>query len=85
MNKQLIHFTGEWCTPCKKMQPIIEDFLYQNPNIEYIKIDVDSNIEKLKEYNVASIPTFISKIDNEINARHVGAGGLNVLESLFYI
>ena len=38
---KLYHFTADWCNPCKKLAPILEEFLGENPNIDYIKIDVD--------------------------------------------
>jgi len=46
----IIKFSAEWCTPCKKLQPTINEFVntlqMQNiSNIRFIQIDVDECFE----------------------------------------
>lgn len=81
--KELIHFTAEWCQPCKKMAPIIENYLESNPNIKYTKVDVDSNSDLMAEYDVRGVPTFIVKTSNEISNRHTGAATPEKFAKLF--
>ena len=35
--KELLHFTADWCNPCKSMAPVIERFINDNPDIKYTK------------------------------------------------
>lgn len=63
--KKLIHFTAEWCGPCRAMKPIIEKFIEENPDVEYERIDVDINLDKVSEYSILSVPTFVAECDNE--------------------
>jgi thioredoxin 1 len=63
--KKLLHFTAEWCTPCKAMKPVIASFLEENPNIEYEQIDVDNNPEITKSYSILSVPTFVAFYNDE--------------------
>ena len=81
--KELIHFTAEWCNPCKRMAPIIEQFLLDNTEIHYEKIDVDTDFDKAEVYNVQTIPTMISKIDGKIHDRVSGAVSEFKLKSMF--
>ena len=81
--KELIHFTADWCAPCKRMAPIIENFISNNPDIHYDKIDVDKDFIKVEQYNVQSIPTLISKIDNKVYDRVTGVASDFVLKSMF--
>jgi thioredoxin 1 len=56
---KLLHFTAEWCGPCKMMKPMIEQVMQEHPDIEYVPIDIDTNPETAIDYNVMSVPSFI--------------------------
>lgn len=70
---KLIHFTADWCNPCKKIKPIIEQFIAENPDIEHKVIDVDKNMPAAMEYSIKSIPTLIFESDEKVVGRHSGA------------
>lgn len=81
--KELIHFTADWCAPCKRMAPVIEEFLSNNNDIHYDRIDVDVDFDKAEMYNVQSVPTLISKIDGKIYDRVSGVVSDFRLKSMF--
>lgn len=56
---KLLHFTAEWCGPCKMMKPMIAKVMEEHPEIEYIQIDIDSNRETAEDYGIMSVPSFI--------------------------
>ena len=85
---KLVHFTAEWCQPCKNMQPAIEEFINDHQNLDYIRIDIDKDKEMFEEYTkdqtVMSVPTFFSvDNDNKIMNVKVGATTKDVLVNLF--
>ena len=83
-NFKLFHFTADWCQPCKKMKPIIEDYIRYNPEIMYEQIDVDNDIETAKHYGILSIPSFIVIDDNaNVISRHTGIATKEELNKLF--
>jgi len=65
--KELIHFTADWCVPCKKMEPIINQFILDNPEIKYSKINIEKDKADFdffnKKYNIMSVPTFMGFVD----------------------
>lgn len=71
--KTILYFTADWCNPCKKVRPIVEEL-----NREYFPgmfqiIDVDIEKEMAKSFELKSVPTFILFKNNiEIN-RLIGA------------
>lgn len=68
----LIDFYADWCGPCKKLSPIIEEVARENPNLKVVKIDVDENYNLAYEYGANSIPTLVViKNGKEVN-RAVG-------------
>ena len=69
----LLHFTAEWCGPCKAMKPVIEDYISNNADVDYKTVDIDQDQETPATYNVMAVPTFIILNDNEELRRQTGA------------
>tara|TARA_R110000823_G_scaffold295298_1_gene414366 strand:+ start:54 stop:296 length:243 start_codon:yes stop_codon:yes gene_type:complete len=59
--KKILYFSAAWCGPCKMLGPIMESLSGQ---INYEKIDVDSNQELSIKYGVRNIPTLVL-VENE--------------------
>lgn len=54
----LIDFWADWCGPCKKMNPILEE-VSNETGLLIGKLNVDENIKKTNEYAVQTIPTMV--------------------------
>ena len=54
----LVDFWADWCTPCKKLMPILEE-LSSETGLLIAKLNVDENPEKAREYSVQTIPTMV--------------------------
>jgi len=80
--KKIIHFTADWCAPCKKLKPIIEEFIANNQDVEYVLVDVDIDFHRAEEYNVMSVPTLIIFKDKELINRHTGIADYQKIEQL---
>lgn len=60
----VIDFTAQWCGPCKRISPQIDELtnIYNVDNqqlIHVIKVDVDENEDIATEFNISSMPTFV--------------------------
>ena len=81
--KRLLHFTADWCAPCKRMKPIIEEFVSENTDVEYIAIDVDKQLDLVEEYQIMSIPTLISVVDEKVVDTWTGIADKTKIQNLF--
>jgi len=54
----VLYFTADWCNPCKKVKPIIEE-MNKDSITKFQIIDVDSEMELTKKFEIRSVPTFI--------------------------
>ena len=54
----LMDFWAEWCGPCKKVAPILDEISDQF-GLPVGKLNIDENPEKTQEYSVHSIPTMV--------------------------
>ena len=55
----LVDIGAEWCPPCKKMEPIINDFLAINKKVSLIKIDGGIHTDVMTYLKADGLPTFI--------------------------
>ena len=68
----LVDFYADWCGPCKKMNPILEE-LSNETKLLVGKLNVDENEVKSQEYSVQTIPTMVLFKDGNPVHRIVGA------------
>lgn len=56
----LVDFFAEWCGPCKKMKPDLEEMeTTLKDKLVILRIDADQNSDLLKELSVESLPTLM--------------------------
>jgi thioredoxin 1 len=55
----ILQFYADWCNPCKRMSPIINNYAATNPGFTFIKINRDFFKDLAQAFKVTSIPTLI--------------------------
>ena len=77
-NKVLIDFYADWCGPCKKMSPIIDQLkLEQSGNVEILKLNIDQYSDLASEFEIMSIPTLLYFKEGNLEDRIVGLASKN--------
>ena len=71
-NLILIDFWAEWCGPCKRVGPILDD-ISDEYKLPVGKLNIDENPEKTIEYAVSSIPTMVLFKDGKPVKTIIGA------------
>lgn len=68
----LIDFYAEWCGPCKKLSPIVEQVANEEKDVKFVKMNIDNSEDIAIEYQVMSIPTLVVIKDGKEVNRSVG-------------
>ena len=72
----LVDFWATWCGPCKMVAPVLEEIAVERAGqLTVAKLDVDTNPETARDFQVVSIPTMILFKDGQAVKRIVGAKG----------
>jgi thioredoxin 1 len=71
--KCIVDCYADWCGPCKRIAPYFEELKEQNPQVLFLKCNIQENQEFAKKYNITSIPAFITFVDGKETGRLVGA------------
>jgi thioredoxin 1 len=54
----LVDFWAEWCGPCRKVAPVLEEIASElGDKLEIVKLDIDANPSTTTTYQVMSVPT----------------------------
>jgi thioredoxin-like negative regulator of GroEL len=75
--KTVFYFTAEWCSPCKKTRPIVEDL--KKEGFQFQIIDADYEQLLVERFKIKSVPTFIL-FENEKEIKRIT--GAQTKESL---
>ena len=57
--RTVYYFTADWCQPCKRTRPIVEELNRDQSIAGFQIIDVDVNQDLVKNFGIKSVPTFI--------------------------
>ena len=79
----VLDFFAEWCGPCKRQGPYLEE-LKKNmgEKIEIRKIDVDENMDLANKYGIRVVPTLIIEKDGNVVRMLEGVTSADSLESM---
>jgi thioredoxin 1 len=80
--KHIFYFTADWCNPCKKTRPIVEELNRESADVRFQIIDVDIEGELARKFEIRSVPTFIVVEDGKEIKRVTGAQTREQLEGL---
>ena len=80
--RHILYFTADWCNPCKKVRPVVDELNRESQDVKFQVIDADSEIELIKSFQVRSVPTFIVFQDGKEIKRVTGAQTKEQLEGL---
>ncbi|OUU26811.1 MAG: thioredoxin [Candidatus Endolissoclinum sp. TMED37] len=55
----IVQFSAEWCGPCKRLSPILDNFAESRPDVTVFKVDIGTQADLAVKYSVKSIPKLV--------------------------
>ena len=75
-------FYTDHCGPCKMLDMIFADIIFDNPQINLAKCDIEKSPEFSTRFDIEGTPTVFFMTDGEIKERIVGARPRAELEEI---
>ena len=70
----LVDFWAEWCPPCHRLAPVLEDLAEEYAGrVRIVKVDADANPETIRAYGILAMPTLTMFRDGQVVSQVVGA------------
>lgn len=70
--KLVVDFFADWCGPCKMLGPVLEKVSEEYPDVEFVKVNVDDEIELAGEFGIMSIPAVFLFKKGEVVGKFLG-------------
>lgn len=68
--KNLVVFKATWCQPCKGLSMVLAN---TDLGIPVNTVDVDQDVNAVKEFAITGVPTLLLMEDNQVIKRKTGA------------
>ena len=79
--KSVKYFTATWCGPCQRFKPIMQEVANEGHSVQFIDIDSQENLAR--QYNVRSVPTVVVEQNGSEVNRLIGVSTKQtILENL---
>lgn len=78
----LVDFYADWCGPCKKLSPLLDQLAYQTEGARIVKVNIDDSPQLAVRYGVKGIPHLKVFKDGKAVAQHVGVANRQQLAEL---
>lgn len=84
MGKPVLYdFFADWCGPCRRQGPILEDLKKKmGDTVEIRKIDVDQHMDLAQKYGIQVVPTLIIEKDSKVIRMLEGVTSAEALEAI---
>ncbi len=60
------------CAPCKVLEPVMEKFVDEFPDVEFYRIDVVENYKVMKEFGIFSVPCILFFKKGQLQSEVIG-------------
>ena len=78
----LVKFTGQWCPPCRALEPVLEKLSEERRDVLVLSVDVDENQQVSQRFGVRSVPTLIAFKKGRPSGQLVGAMPRRMIDAL---
>ena len=78
----LVDFYADWCGPCQRIAPILEELAAETPHARIVKVNVDKNPGLAVAYGISAIPNLMVFKDGKVVEQIAGLASKRQLEAL---
>ncbi|MFQ8689855.1 MAG: thioredoxin [Blautia sp.] len=78
----MVDFWAPWCTYCRALEPALEEFAQDTPDLKIGKVNVDEEPELARQFNIRTIPTVLLIQNGKILEKKVAPAEVEDLEEM---
>lgn len=75
-------FMTDHCGPCKMLDMVLTEIIYDNPEINLAKCDIEKSPAYVERFGIQGTPTVLFMLDGEVKSTITGSQPRDVLEKM---
>ncbi len=75
-------FLTDHCGPCKMLDLVLSEIIYDNPEINLAKCDIEKSPAYVKRFDISGTPTLFFMMDGEVKSQITGSQPREKLEEM---
>jgi thioredoxin 1 len=80
----LVDFYGDWCAPCKKLAPTLDELARESRDARIVKVNIDKSPKLAATYRVRAVPTLLVFREGKLESRTTGNVPKEQLKKMLY-
>lgn len=73
-------FMTDHCGPCKMLDMVLSEIIFDNPEINLAKCDIEKSPAYIQRFDISGTPTLLFLLNGEVRDRLTGSQPRDVLE-----
>lgn len=78
----LVDFYADWCGPCRRLGPVLDELATETPNVRIVKVNVDHAPRLAMQYGVEAIPAIRVFKGGKVTGQLVGLASKTQLSAM---
>jgi thioredoxin 1 len=78
----LVDFYADWCGPCRRIAPVLDELAAEHPQAKIVKVNVDNSPQLAATYGINSIPNLMVFQQGQVVDQQVGLASKEELKSM---
>mmetsp|Transcript_15139 Transcript_15139/g.21128 ORF Transcript_15139/g.21128 Transcript_15139/m.21128 type:complete len:125 (+) Transcript_15139:3-377(+) len=78
----VVDFYADWCGPCKRISPVIEQYSTEFTNVTFIKVNVDELEDVASSQGISAMPSFFFFVGGKKVKEIIGANQQGVKDAI---
>ncbi|MDA4131351.1 MAG: thioredoxin family protein [Thaumarchaeota archaeon] len=83
--KLFVDFWAPWCSPCLKMNPVVDRLADKHSSITFAKVNIDEHQDIANRYHIMSLPAYLVFTNSSPETSRIGTSSEDDLERMLDI
>jgi thiol-disulfide isomerase/thioredoxin len=67
---ELHYYGADWCAPCQRVEPMVDRWAAEHPDIKFIKLDYETHKEDRLRFGLVGVPMLVLLEDDKLVGKY---------------
>lgn len=67
---ELRYYGADWCAPCHKVEPMVDRWAAEHPDLRIVKLDYDTHAADRRRFDIVGVPMLVLLEDDKLVGKY---------------